>query len=648
MSFNSQLKIGLFSTDDVFYQRLAALWKDLDFSVDFTQFKAFSSTQEKDTDWQLIFVESSSYQEDRRLVNQLKKTFYQAEIVVIVSNDSYALAKRILELGVADVLQKEHTTAMMLRAKKRYDSIREIGEMSEFSKELSLSALEALPVAFYLLEVSYKNNEINDFIIRAINQCACDQLGKSRDELVGFGICDLYPINKTNGFFEQYVKVFETGEILSQQYEIPATLEAPGWFEHNVIKVDGGIVIYNHDISELVNKNFEIETRNQQLNSVLNGVRGVTLRHAINLKTLKEEIRFASSRSKDVFGFSPEQVKENVNVLWDCVHKEDFKRIKEAVLEAIEKKEAYHFQYRFTTPEGELRWIETMGEPELKDDHFIVYSVFSWDISRHKKTERELEYQRFVIDQYAAVSTCDADEIFLHVNEKFEKTFGFSSEELIGKSHTLLKSGYHSDQFYEEFYTTLRSGKVWKGEFLHKCKNGALKWFNTVVVPFTEESSELPTRYVSMSIDITSQKQNEKQLLEEKEKLSAAISGTRAGLFDWFIQENLINVNQEYADQIGVDLARLNPLTYQNFVELIHPDDKELVNLAVQKHLLGQTEFYEVEFRMKHHQGYFINLFARGKVVDRNGKDEPTRMVGTQIHVARKIANSQEENSRKD
>lgn len=642
------MKIGLFSTDDSFFQRLSALWKDLDFSIDFTQFTTFSGWQEKDADLQLIFVESSSYQEDRRLVNQLKKTCFQAEIVVIVNNDSYSLAKRILELGVADVLQKEHLTSIMLSAKKRYDSIREVGELSEFSKDLSLSALEALPVAFYLLEVSYKNNEINDFIIRAVNQSACEQLGKTRDELVGFGICDLYPINKTNGFFDQYVQVFETGEILSQQYEIPATSEAPGWFEHNIIKVDGGIVIYNHDVSELVYKNVEIETRNQQLNSVLNGVRGVTLRHAINLKSLKEEIRFASSRSVDVFGFSPEEVKEDVSVLWNSVHKQDFKRIREEVLKAIENKEPYHFQYRFFTPQGELRWIETMGEPELKEDHFIVYSVFSWDISHHKKTKIELDYQRFAIDQYAAVSTCDADEIFLHVNEKFEKTFGFSSDELIGKSHTLLKSGYHSDAFYEEFYTTLRGGKVWKGEFLHKCKNGTLKWFDTVVVPFIEEPAETPTRYVSMSIDITSKKQNEKQLIEEKEKLAAAISGTRAGLFDWFIHENLINVNQEYADQIGVDLARLNPLTYQNFIELIHPDDKELVNQAVQQHLLGETEFYEVEFRMKHYQGYFINLFARGRVVDKNGHGEPTRMVGTQIHVARRITSSQEENDQED
>jgi len=118
--------------------------------------------------------------------------------------------------------------------------------------------------AFYLMEA--KRNEsgvITDFIIIEINKQAEDQLMMKRENLVGFGICELFPVNRESGFFEKYKNVLETGVPYEEEYCIPNEYAAPGWFYHQVVPVADGIAIFNRDISK--RKNMEkdlIDSRN--------------------------------------------------------------------------------------------------------------------------------------------------------------------------------------------------------------------------------------------------------------------------------------------------------------------------------------------------------------------------------------------------
>jgi two-component system NtrC family sensor kinase len=60
------------------------------------------------------------------------------------------------------------------------------------------------------------------------------------------------------------------------------------------------------------------------------------------------------------------------------------------------------------------------------------------------------------------------------VNPKFTAITGYTAEEVIGKPCDLLKSGRHSQEFYESLWKIIKSGKCWFGEFCNKKKNGTL------------------------------------------------------------------------------------------------------------------------------------------------------------------------------
>lgn len=119
------------------------------------------------------------------------------------------------------------------------------------SEERYRGAIEASQDAFYLME-SVRNTvgEIVDFRIIHANDHAVAQMSLPRDTLVGGLICELFPINRTGGFFERYKRVVETGEPLSEEYRIPQGHAAPGWYHQKVVKVGDGVAIVNYDITE--------------------------------------------------------------------------------------------------------------------------------------------------------------------------------------------------------------------------------------------------------------------------------------------------------------------------------------------------------------------------------------------------------------
>jgi PAS domain S-box-containing protein len=124
-----------------------------------------------------------------------------------------------------------------------------------------------------------------------------------------------------------------------------------------------------------------------------------------------------------------------------------------------------------------------------------------------KKTS---EYQD-ALDASTIIAITNEKGIIKKANQNFCKISKYSEEELLGKDHRILNSGFHPKEFFKTMWATIGSGKIWKGEIKNKAKDGTFYWVDTTIVPFLNEGVN-PYKYVAIRVDITKRMESEEKL----------------------------------------------------------------------------------------------------------------------------------------
>ncbi|WP_373533249.1 PAS domain S-box protein [Vampirovibrio sp.] len=176
---------------------------------------------------------------------------------------------------------------------------------------------------------------------------------------------------------------------------------------------------------------------------------------------------------------------------------------------ALEQKnlELNHWSLR---KNGTLFWakctITALFSPE---GTFIGFSKVIQDLTRQKNMEEslrasilELTHIRQALDAASIVVTTDNKGVITNVNQAFCTISLYSKEELIGQTHQLVNSGYHPPSFFQGVWQTINQGKIWKGEFKNRAKNGSFYWVDSTIYPFMDENN-VPVRYIAIHHDIT-------------------------------------------------------------------------------------------------------------------------------------------------
>ena len=138
-------------------------------------------------------------------------------------------------------------------------------------------------------------------------------------------------------------------------------------------------------------------------------------------------------------------------------------------------------------------------------------------------------------------------------------------------------------------------------------------------------------KFVTIFDEITKVVENDRKLLESERRFNLAMEGTGAGLWDWNIKEGLIKQSPRSMEMIGLE-AKEAEISLVDWSKLCHPDDIEKIETAVNDHYQDKNKKFTVTYRIKHTDGRWIWIKARGKLIrDING--DPMRFVGTNMDI---------------
>jgi len=138
-----------------------------------------------------------------------------------------------------------------------------------------------------------------------------------------------------------------------------------------------------------------------------------------------------------------------------------------------------------------------------------------------ERSLKELADIKFALDQSTIVAITDQRGIINFVNDEFCRISKFSRGDLLGQDHRIINSGFHPKDFIRDLWTTIASGKVWKGELKNRASDGTIYWVDTTIVPFLNSDGK-PYQYVAIRHDITQLKLAEEQIRRQAAELQRA------------------------------------------------------------------------------------------------------------------------------
>ncbi len=114
---------------------------------------------------------------------------------------------------------------------------------------------------------------------------------------------------------------------------------------------------------------------------------------------------------------------------------------------------------------------------------------------------------------------------------------------------------------------------------------------------------------------------------------------TSDGVFEWHIPSGNCFFSAQFYTMLGYDAGEFSA-NYLNWRERLHPDDLDSTLESLKEHLANPDAHpFRLEFRMRHKDGSWKWVLARGKVIELLPDGSPSRMIGMHVDITeRKLA----------
>ncbi|MBU2920526.1 PAS domain S-box protein [Winogradskyella psychrotolerans] len=378
-----------------------------------------------------------------------------------------------------------------------------------------------------------------------VNKKAADLLGKSKDDLLGKHIWDIFPEGKGLSFYKAYHEAIETQKtIYFEDYYEPLDK----WFENRIYPSKKGVTIYFTDITEI---------KKADANNVMLGSLIETSDEFIGLATLEGKPIYLNTNGRKLVGLNTDL--EHIDSITDFFPQAYKDVIINEQLPYINKNNKWSGEtYLKNFKTGDFIPIEKSGflikDPETNKP--IALGIVAKDITQRKEAEEKLknseqQFRRLAANAPVAIFQSDTEGNCNYVNEEWLKYSGQTFSEALGFGWSNAIHPEDRDMVLERWKTSIMSNQSLLKDFRLLHKNGEVRWISAKAVGVFDVNKEL-TSYIGILNDITERKKAEEQVLKSERYLENIINNIADPVFVKDEHSHILLANNAFCNLLNL------------------------------------------------------------------------------------------------
>ncbi len=413
-------------------------------------------------------------------------------------------------------------------------------------KVLALSELEASKKFLNctinaIADPIFLKNEQRRWIL--LNDAFCKLLGKQREELLGMSDYEFFPKEEADFFWEKDEQVFRTGEENeTEEFFTDAGGEKHVLFTKKTVfqNTDGSKILVGiiRDITQDQRKQLALQESESRLQQLAANLPGIIYQFRLSIEG-KISFPYISSGCRDLYELEPENIQQNPELMFNCVHPDDLQKLEESIAVSAVTMQPWQQEWRAVMPSGKIKWMQGVSRPErvncpreIGQEGDLVWEGMILDITDLKQTEaalRESETRfRSLIENIPGAicrSLYDADWTMVFVSDEIEAISGYAAADFLHNNRLSFASTIHeadkekldrtiraavdSKQPYHVEYRIVRADGVvrWVSERGRATYNreGLVLWLDGAIFDITDrKNAEMTLCLVTQAVDSAS------------------------------------------------------------------------------------------------------------------------------------------------
>jgi PAS domain S-box-containing protein len=366
---------------------------------------------------------------------------------------------------------------------------------------------------------------------------------------------------------------------------------------------------------------------------------------------------YVSSGCWDIWEVQPQQVQEDVDLLFAMIHADDIDKVNQSIANSAQTLQNWEFEWRITTPSGKHKWLKGVSKPLLQPDNSIIWDGCLVDITKRKQAENALqklnqELETRVEQRTAALHQTEARlkkladnipgmiyEFRLHPDGTMSFPYVssgcreiFEVEPLLAlQNYELLFDITHPDDFsrlQQSIKASAQTLENWNYQYRITTKSGKEKGLKAVSKP--ESQPDNSVIWYGFVIDITEQKKAEAKLREQEQFLRSIYDGSEHTIYVLDVEGDelrSVSTNSYGLRMMGLSAAEVSGKTVK---EIFGPEAAAEIYTRCRKCIeTGRAITYEESLILEDRENWLLTTL--NPIKDSQGK--VYRLIGTTLNI---------------